>query len=372
MSLRESRLPVEPRADRLSPALAPEAAMSDPLMSRPVMDPLFLRELQAPPTRRRLWAQAAARAVRWLTAKLLSHPLAWRGSRLAFRGADDPWHWRFVRGAAYRMLFVPIILALAASALVFRGTHPQAVLAAGDPGSFGVYYDPVQLASEQDGTPLAGWLVPVVDARRVLLHRDRLLHHKHPAVVLVHDHGQSPQQMLPLIAPLHEDGLVVLAIGLRGQGAGSTRASTFGLNEAGDVQAAVNLLRRTAFVDETRIAVVGIGTGANAALLAAGRDPQISALVLADAVPSAGHVVADQFGPNMTGLRWMQPLAKWAFEITYRQDMDELGLDQNQSTLTGRKVLHLKDVTTNGRLTADPTEQIRTFCRETLRPWDRK
>lgn len=339
--------------------------MSRPLMQRPVMDPLFLQELKAPPVRyRRL--RAVGRGLRWVGGALLSHPLSRRRDRLRFR--DDGWGGRLIRGAAYRTLFVPVVLAATACALVYSGTHPRAAVAGGDPRSVGVYYDPIDLASD-DGVRLTGWLVPVVDARRVMLHRDRLLTQAYPAVVLVHDHGQGPQQVLPLVAPLHEEGIVVLAVGLRGAGTARPAAQTFGLAEANDVLAAVNALRGRPFVDADRICVVGLGTGANATLLAAARDPRLKALVLADPVTSAGDVVALRLGPDRPGLRWMQPVTKWAFEVAYQTDIDELSLNQHQTVLASRKVLRLENATLDGRLLAGPTEQIRTFCRETLRPW---
>ncbi|QOV90458.1 alpha/beta hydrolase [Humisphaera borealis] len=340
--------------------------MSRPLMQRPVMDPLFLQELQAPPGKRR-WVACAARGLRWVARKLLSQPLTLRRDKLKFAGDSRGSRWAW--GVAYRLLFAPLAMALVAGVLVFSGTHPQAAIANGDPASFGVYYDPVEFASG-DGTRLTGWLVPVVDARRVLLHKDRLLHQKHPAVVLVHDHGQSPAQMLPLIAPLHEEGIVVLAVGLRGVGTVDRAPQTFGLDESMDVKAAVNLLRGRPFVDDSRIAVIGLGTGANAVLLAAEKDEKLFAIVLADPIVSADEVVASRLGPDAFGLRWMQPLTKWAFEIGYRQDVDEISLNQHTTVLTTRKVLRVQKATIENRLMAAPTEEIRKFCRETLRPWD--
>lgn len=343
--------------------------MDRQIMQRPVMDPLFLESLKAPPPKRR-WLRATARGLRWVAGKLLSQPLSFRRNRLKFASESlESRGSRWARGLAYRMLFAPVALALLACTFVFLGTHPQSAGASGDPNSFGVYYDPIEFSSE-DGTRLSGWLVPVVDARRVLLHKDRLLHQKHPAVVLVHDYGQSPQQMLPLVAPLHEDGVVVLAVGLRGVGTTERSPQTFGLQEADDVVAAVNLLRGRPFVDPARIAVVGLGTGANAAVLAAGKDPGINTLVLADPVQDASQVVATRLGPDIFGLRWMQPMTKWAFEISYRQDIDDISLNQHTTVLTTRRVLRVEKATIDQRLMAGPTEQIRKFCREELKPWN--
>lgn len=342
--------------------------MSRQLMQRPVMDPLFLQELKSTPTKGQKWLGVGLKALRWTVAKLLSQPLTFRRNRLKFANESRSSKW--ARGLAYRLLFAPIFLALVASVLVFSGTHPRAAIATGDPGGVGLYHDPVEFNSE-DGTRLSGWIVPVVDARRVLLHKDRLLHQKHPAVVLVHDFGQSPAQMLPLVAPLHDEGIVVLAVGLRGVGTQNPSPMTFGLDEASDVRAAVEMLRQRPFVDASRIAVIGLGTGANAAVLAAEHDKSLAAIVLADPVESADRIVAERLGPDTWGMRWMQPLSKWAFEIGFRQDIDELSLNQHTTLLTQRKILRVKNATTTDtRLTSTATEEIRKFCREVLRPWD--
>src|SRR5207237_4066320 len=162
--------------------------------------------------------------------------------------------------------------------LVFTGTHPSTVYSAPDPATFGIYYDPV-IVDSQDGTRLEGWLAPVIDAKAILEKKEKILRMKQPAVVLVHDFGKPPQQVLPLFAPLHEDGLIVMAVGMRGTNSSSfqTAGQTFGLKEAMDVTATVDALRADPFVDTARIAVVGIGAGANAAVIAASRDPHTKA-----------------------------------------------------------------------------------------------
>lgn len=336
-------------------------------MQRPVMDPLYL--VEATPKRRRRWAQYAAtvlRITRWIGRKLLANPIRFGKPK---RVADEPALPRLIRGAIYRLLFLPAVLAFVAAVLVFAGTHPDAPSMVGEPTSRGVYYDPVNFVSD-DGTRLHAWLVPVIDARRVNEQKDKILTHKYPAVVLVHDFGQSPHQMLPLLAPLHEDGVIVLAVGLRGVGVGSAAGQTFGVNEARDVTAAVHWLRKTPFVDGNRIAVMGVGTGANATLLATDRDPTgIKALVLADPVASCEEAIATRVGPNRFGFRWMQTVSKWAFEISYRIDADEIDMERFHAVMSRHAVLKLKDATgPEKRVTDLAVEQVRRFIREQLRP----
>jgi hypothetical protein len=337
-----------------------------------------------PPKRPAILARAAillGQQIRRLIRLLLARPLRGAPNKDASAGNNKdsaPLATRLVRGLCYRLLFAPILLALAAAALVFAGTHPSRQTFDADPRTHGVYYDPVAFSSV-DGTSLEGWIVPMVDARMVMERQDRLLRSRFPAVVLVHDHGQSPQQMLSLVGPLHEEGMVVLVVGLRGQSAGAGFSAaggvgqTFGLNESLDVLAAVNLLRRRAFIDPSRIAVLGVGTGANAALLAAEEDPGIAALVLSRPVESADAAIANLVGPKHRALRWMRPVCKWTFEVAYGVDADALNLSGLNSVMEGLPVLSLDDGGGAGPstdpinpFTAASTQKIREFFRAEL------
>jgi hypothetical protein len=142
--------------------------------------------------------------------------------------------------------------------------------------------------------------------------------------------------MLPLVRPLHDAGYVVLLTTLRGGASGASIGSTFGLNEAGDAQAAVALLRRTPFVDGRKIAVIGIGTGANAAMLVAQKDTSIAAVVLDKPCHGFDEVLRDHIGPSQHWMRWMNPMCEWAFEIAYGVNASDLNLQQSFHTLEGR------------------------------------
>jgi hypothetical protein len=276
------------------------------------------------------------RMVRWVVRCLLSKPLSRR--RTAFRNEDGSPMGRLFKGVAYRVLFMPLLVALMASAFVFSGTHPKSKPIELDPSSAGLYYDPISFASE-DGTRLNGWIVPVVSAKEVLAKKEKMLRAKHPAVVLVHDFGRTPQQLLPLLAPLQEDGIVTMTIGLRGAGTGQRVGQTFGLREAADVTAAVEVLRKRPFVDPDRIAVLGIGTGATAALRAASHDSNIKLMVLMGPPENAQDVLARRVGPQRHGLQWMQPICKWAFELGYSVNAEDIALDTYANVLQDRAVL---------------------------------
>lgn len=286
-----------------------------------------------------LWRRAAR--ILWRVGKVLFMDVLRRQRPVLVNEVGTPFS-RFVRGFLYRMLFVPTILLVMVAILVVCATHPKPAPAVVDPISQGVYYDPVELLS-LDNTKLEAWLVPVVDARRVLIEKEDVLHRRYPAVVLVHDFGSSRQQLLPLVAPLHEAGYVLLAVNLRGSGPSKTTGSTFGLNEAQDVRAAVELLRRRSFIDPDAIGVLGVGTGATAALLAAKQDPKLQVLVLDHPVRQFEDVLNEKIGPRQAYLSWLRPMCKWAFELSYRVDAEEMNLTRFGRLMGERKVLMLDD-----------------------------
>ena len=316
-------------------------------MQRPVMNPMFMEEKDAASTRKpKLSVKQRVVQFAWTTllrglkfARRLLFTNVFKLDRAKLRVEDAPPLQRFIRALLYRIAFVPVLLALFVIALVFAVTHPPRVAGAeGDPLVHGVYYDPVDFLSE-DGTRLDGWLVPVYDAKRVLEEKERSLHKKHPAIVLVHDYTSTRQQMLPLVPKLHDAGMVVLVVSLRGSGASGGSAQTFGLKEAMDVRAAVEMLRRRAYVDPARVSVLGIGTGANAAVIAAEQDPSIAALILDRPIESFEAAMVGRLGDDARWVRTLMPLFKWTFEAMYHVDADKLKVADFAGTMSSRPTL---------------------------------
>jgi dienelactone hydrolase len=275
--------------------------------------------------------RAAWRASRLFVRALLVNPIRVRRGEFRVDDGSTP-AMRFLRGLLYRLAFVPIIVVLCVSALVYVATHPTQVACEADPTSIGLYFDPVKCVTE-DGVRLDAWVIPVVDASRVLNEREDVLRNKYPAVILVHDYAANAQQMLPLVKPLHEAGFVVMVLGTRGSGMSSSSAVTFGLREAMDVKAGVELLRRRTFIDPSRISVVGLGAGANAALLAAEQNAPIASMVLGHPINGADELVATRLAPRQSFLAWSRPLCKWVFEVAYQLDADELDLRRHDRTM---------------------------------------
>ena len=304
------------------------------MMKRPLMNPSFLDEEKPQPSRPPRWRRVAF--LLWRAIKLLFTDVFRRKERIRDE-VGTPFS-RFLKAVLYRLMVVPTILAVLVGVLVVTATHPKTAPAVVDPVSRGVYYDPVEFLSG-DNTKLEGWLVPVLDARRLVLEKEDLLHRRYPAIVLVHDFSASRQQVLPLISPLHDAGYVVLAINLRGRGPSASVGSTFGLNESQDVRAAVELLRRRNYVDPDAIGVLGIGTGATAALLAAEQDGRIGAMVLDHPVRQFKDVLDARLGPRHPWLAFVRPFCKWTFEIAYKVDGDDLDLSRFSELMKQKPVL---------------------------------
>jgi len=311
-------------------------------MQRPVMNPTFLNEdAQSAPSRARQWLRAAL-LLPWRTIKLVFRvltydPLSRRGR---LRIEDGTPLQRFVRGIAYRVAFAPVFIAGITCLIVYTATHPTSPHTVDQtPSTLDVYYEPVSFLAS-DGVSLEGLLFPALEAKHVVSEKEKALRKRSPAVVLVHDFGATRRQMLPLVRPLHDAGFVVLAMNTRGNGASGAAGQTYGLHEALDVKAGVEMLRRRTFVDPSKISVVGFGTGGSAALLTAKRDNAIGAIVLGDPLLNGLDAVLDgRLGPPQEYLSFLRPLCKWTFEIAYRVDADDLQWSEFRDVLEKRAVL---------------------------------
>jgi len=334
---------------------------TEPTVDRPILNPHLSPE-DLRPGWRSSWKVAFAKAWFGNAGRMVWRIITYNPLRrvpLQVRIEDGTFWQRVMRGVAYRMMFVPILAALSACALVYSATHPPAHAPGIDPTSQGIYYDPVSLLSD-DGTRFEGWLVPVLTPKHVLEQKEHMLRFRRPAVVLLHDHGQSREQMIPLIQPLHEAGFVVMAISLRGRGGGGPVGATFGLREAADVKAAVELLRRRPFVDPAKIAIVGVGTGANAALIAASHDQHIAAVVAISPLSGMQDVLARDMGPKQSWLSFMNPLCQWTFELAYSVDTNDLDLSRYQKLSAGRPIL-IESAGPIAELGSKHTQQICEF-----------
>ena len=331
---------------------------------RPRLGPSFLEEddaSAAPTGKRKLRVLRFLGRLLWRSIVAAWRVLTYDPLKRKLRIEDGTIVGRTLRGLGYRLFFVPVAIAGIVCLMVWTATHPRLELGERDPGSTELYYDAVTFVT-QDNVRLDGALFPVLDARQVIEEQERALRKRYPAVVLVHDFAMRKDQMFPLVRPLHDAGFVVLAMNLRGNGASGSTAQTFGLREALDVKAAVEMLRRRPFVDAARITVVGAGTGATAALIHAKSDPAISAIVACDPVRHVDALLDTKLAPRHKLLAWMKPLCKWTFEFAYQLDIDDVSWDEFAAVRQSRAVLELG---TEGGHTdfsrPKHVEQIRSF-----------
>jgi pimeloyl-ACP methyl ester carboxylesterase len=328
-------------------------------MQRPIMNPEFFEEADhpeapEPPSRLKVWFQHALRGGKGLLCLALKRPF--------MRPLTEPpaplWY-RLAAGTLYRLAVAVILAALIVVVMLTAATHPRAVAANTNPALHGLYYDPVSFLSP-DGLRLDAWLFPALDARRVLEQKEQALRRKQPAIILVHDFACSSRQMLPLVRPLHEAGFLVLVLNLRGCGSSAASPQTFGLREWMDVKAATDMLRRRPFVDSVRIGAVGLGTGANAVLLAAQNDPGLTTLVLQNPIADIDEALDRYALPPALRHPWVQTVFRWAFQNIYHLDADPL---VESPTLDGRHILTLQ-----GGLPGAPgaAAQVSRFLRQNM------
>jgi hypothetical protein len=330
---------------------------------RPIMHPTFMDDEPLDELPRRPRWHRTRQLGRMLRRVLLSRPFTSRAKREALEA--EPWTVaRVLRTTLHRLAYAPMVLALIVAAMVYHGTHPARVEVSLNPSTVDVYYDRVSLLAE-DGTRLGGWLFPVVDEKLVLERKEKLLTDKHPAVLLVHHQGQAPDEMLPLVKPLHDAGMIVMIVGLRGAGTSDHAAQTFGLREAMDVKAAVEMLRRRPFVDPQRIAVVGTGTGATASLLAMREDANLRALVLDEPVQRVEQIMTE-IGPRHPWLAGLRPMCKWAFEVVYQVDAEDIALAGHYEAIVRSGALMLNHPGAQRFDTPEGVRQVTDFLRSRL------
>jgi pimeloyl-ACP methyl ester carboxylesterase len=126
---------------------------------------------------------------------------------------------------------------------------------------------PVQAVAfpASDGVRLSGWLA--------------LASPQAPTVILVHGFKGSRVEMLPWARFLYAAGYNVLLYDSRGCGQSAGWHIDLGAGEPNDVLGAVRYLEGRADLHVKRFAALGTSLGAGIVLLAAAREPQLSAVV---------------------------------------------------------------------------------------------
>lgn len=312
-------------------------------MQRPSLNPSVHLEAAAEAPRPKgpsVWVRLA----RWFAAGVLFLFKPIGGKPLPNDTQEQPLASRLACGLIYRLAAIPVLLGVIVSVLVYTATHPVPVPSLADPSSVGLYFEKVQITAA-DGVVSEAWLVPVVDARRVLDERDDLLRTRQPAMVLVHDHAYSRQQLLPYLRPFHDAGIVTLTVATRGTATNNPKGRTFGLREALDVSAAIHVLRDRSMIDDDRVGLLGIGTGATAALIAAKADDRVKVIAAIDPPRTPEDALA-ALTPTQRYLRFLQPLSRFTFETVFNVNINDADLSRLSNSLKDRQVLYV--LTDNG------------------------
>ena len=228
---------------------------------------------------------AVAALVAPLTGVIL---LVWGGVAL-IRAMPGWWRLLAVPAALAIGVFVlvPLTLAVNATNRPADGREPVT------PASRGLAYRDVALRTS-DVVRLAAWYLPSRNGA---------------AVVLLPGAGSTRSTLLGQAAVLARHGYGALLVDTRGHGRSGGHAMDFGWYGDRDIAAAVAFLGRQHDVRAGRIAVLGLSMGGEQALVAAGSDPRIRAVV-AEGV--TGEQLADHGwlpqGPDgmiSRGLEWV-------------------------------------------------------------------
>jgi pimeloyl-ACP methyl ester carboxylesterase len=129
------------------------------------------------------------------------------------------------------------------------------------PASFDLAYREVSFRS-RDGVALSGWWVPVADPVG--------------SIVMVHGLNRTRVEMVKKVPFVHERGWNALLFDLRHHGKSGGKATTFGVREKGDVEAAAELARRCS---AGPVVLWGVSLGGASVMLAAADDPLVAGVI---------------------------------------------------------------------------------------------
>jgi pimeloyl-ACP methyl ester carboxylesterase len=168
------------------------------------------------------------------------------------------------------------------------GPPADITVASIEPGDYGFEYD-LKLSYAAGRAPridhLRGWWLPAGQATlREAPARGTLL--------LLHGYLQDKRFLTPWAIRLAEEGYRCVVVDLRGHGESTGRHISFGAFEAADLSAVIDDLGRRGW-DVSRVGLLGVSYGASVALLTAGRDPRVRAVVAFEPFSSAATAVPE-------------------------------------------------------------------------------
>jgi pimeloyl-ACP methyl ester carboxylesterase len=111
-------------------------------------------------------------------------------------------------------------------------------------------------------------------------------------IVLLHGYLQNKSYVTPWAIRLAQQGYRCAVVDLRGHGASTGRHISFGVFESHDITAVIDDLGRRGW-DVSRVGLLGVSYGASVALLTAGADPRVRAVVAFEPFASAERAVPE-------------------------------------------------------------------------------
>lgn len=201
-------------------------------------------------------------------------------------------------GLTAALTFGPIAAWRFAQAYRARAGYPHRHEPAHDPTFLGLPFEEVTVASE--GVDLPGWWIPARDGAAG------------PAVLLIHGWESARDRTLPNALLLHNVGLHVLTIDIRGHGMNPPEELPLTAGEFGaDASAGVRWLLEREGV--TKVGIMGHSMGGIGALLAAAAEPRVAAVVAASAPADPYRLTRQTFrlarlplpGPFAYPLAWL-------------------------------------------------------------------
>ncbi|HKZ32852.1 MAG TPA: alpha/beta fold hydrolase [Vicinamibacteria bacterium] len=174
---------------------------------------------------------------------------------------------------------------LAGRAITRRFQFPDKENANLTPASFELPYEDVSFRA-QDGIELKAWWVPATSARGT--------------VVMVHGLNRSRIEMVRRVPFVHSSDWNAILLDLRHHGASAGEATTFGVKEKQDVEAAARFARERA---PGPVVFWGVSLGGASAVLAAADDPGVTGVICDSSFRSLDDTVRHHLR-LFRGFRW--------------------------------------------------------------------
>jgi len=145
-------------------------------------------------------------------------------------------------------------------------THPKRKPVTKTPAAYHLTYQNIHFPSRIDHLQIKGWLIPAN-------------HATHKMVIVAHgykDNRSDLRPVLPLADTLSKTGISVILFDFRAEGDSPGKVVSVGEYEVRDLLGAVDYAH---LHDYTKVGIIGYSMGASTAILAAGKDTAITAVI---------------------------------------------------------------------------------------------